>query len=860
MPLSAMHPSATPFPVPPLVLAGPERLGLTWEQARERLAVAGPNAVIAERRLQPALRFVNILFSPLLAVLMILAVISWLTGATTGAVVIVSMVVLASGMRFIQEYRSEKAVELLRSMVSTTCRVIRWNDSRPQALEIPIGALVPGDLVQMSAGDLIAADIRLIESKEFYVDEAPLTGESLPVEKLVFAPPAQTPPPTVTAGPARRTDLCFMGTHCVGGSALGLVTATGMHTEFGQTAAEIAAARKHSHFDQSVGRFVWMMIRVTMLIVPLLLFINGFVRQEWLEALLFATAVAVGLTPEMLPMIITLNLSRGAMAMSRHRVIVKRLSAIQELGSMTILCTDKTGTLTQDRIILVRTISPSEEPTEAVLQLAYLNSLHQTGLRNLLDDAILSYVAERRLFTDALPAKKIDEVPFDFERRRMSVVIERADGSHVLICKGSAEELLGVCSDVSLQGIPKPLDQGERERQQGIIRSLQGDGFRAIGVAIRHAPANQLVFKNTDEEALTLMGYVCFLDPPKESTPLALKELGVDGVEIKILTGDSPYITVRISKDVGLAVTTVLTGPQIDTLDDAELGRQAEGASIFAQLSPRQKARIIAALRARGHVVGFLGDGINDGPALKSADVGISVDSATEIARESADIILMEKNLTVLHRGVLEGRRVFGNLVKYLKISASSSFGNVLSLAGASTMLPFLPMAPTQLLLNNLLFDVSQTAVPTDGVDRRFLSVPQEWRIEKLTTYMVRMGLASSVFDYLTFFVLWYGFEFTTAAQARQFQTAWFVESLLSQTLLIHAIRHSAYHGSVNRPSAALVIATTGVCTVGLLLPYSPVAPLFSLEPLAYPVVATLLLIVLGYLLTMRRIHSAIHP
>ena len=832
--------------------AAPRELALTWDEVEHQRLRFGPNKVATASFVAPPVRrFLKILLGPLPSILLILAAISWFTGAVTGAVVITVMVFFSSILLFIQEYRSQKAAELLRQLVQITCTVVRRRNGVLAEAEIPIEELVPGDLVRLTAGDFIPAELRILESKDLYVDESRLTGESIPVEKsaLLNKTPAQDINPP---------DICFMASHAVSGSALAVVFATGKQTRFGQTVAASATLGEPSHFEKSVQQFIWLMIRVMLVIVPIVLVVNGMIREDWLQAMLFATAVAVGLTPEMLPMMITVNLSRGAITMSRHKVIVKRLGAIQDLGAMTVLCADKTGTLTEDRIILMKAVNTASQENAQTLRYAYITSLHQTGLKNLLDDAILRHVRDHGLFSEAIEHQKIDELAFDFERRRMSVLIARPGESPLLVCKGAAEELLSVCDTILISDEKTPFSKTHRQAQHQKIRQMQEDGFRIVGIAIREVDKDVQILKPSDEAGLTLVGYVCFLDPPKQSAHLAVHELMQDGIEIKILTGDSPWITLRICKEVGLPVKGVLTGTEIDRLDDDELLTRSRQASVFAQLSPTQKSRVICALKKGDHVVGFLGDGINDGPALKAADVGISVDTATDIARESADIILLEKNLTVLHRGTLEGRRVFTNLMKYLKVSSGSSFGNVISLSGSSALLPFLPMAPTQLLLNNLLFDIAQTAIATDRVDRKALNKPQIWDIQKLRSMMIKVGLISSFFDYLTFSVLWFGFQLNTPAQSASFQTAWFIESLLSQTLVIHVIRGLWQPGKPNQPSLTLLLTTSAICAAGLSLPFTPLAPFFGFEPLSLAICLCMMLIVSAYLFLMHRLQTTI--
>ncbi len=816
--------------------------GLLEREVEERLEEYGPNTVAHEVRKHPALRLLELFATPLSLLLLGLATLSWLTGETRGAVVIGIMVVLATVLSFIQEFRSSKAAERLREMVSTTATVLRKDASAgvpeevnrmfevrvtvrpPHAAEIPIDRIVPGDIVRLSAGDMIPADLRVLSAKDLFVNEASLTGEAMPVEKFAQA----------GNGNARSAvelpNICFMGTNVVSGTATAVAAATGARTYFGSIASSVVAQRQLTSFDQGIRRFVWMMIYFMLVMVPLVFLINGLMKHEWMGAFLFAMAVAVGLTPEMLPMIVTINLAKGAIAMSRKKVVVKRLNSIQNFGAMDVLCTDKTGTLTQDRVILERHVDIAGEESEHVLDYAYLNSFYQTGLKNLLDVAVLEHaeVHEKLHVTERFA--KVDEIPFDFQRRRMSVVVEQDHGKHVLICKGAVEEVFAVCSRVELQGQFRPIAPGMLDELREIVQDLNEDGFRVIAVAYREIPVASTTYMLADESDLILTGYIAFLDPPKESALPAIAALYQHGVQVKILTGDNEIVTRRICRDVHLQVDRIMLGPELEGMPDEKLAEAAEQVAVFARLSPQQKARVIKALHLKGHVVGFLGDGINDGPALKAADVGISVDTAVDIAKESADIILLEKSLLVLEEGVLEGRRVFGNIVKYLKMGASSNFGNMFSVLGASAFLPFLPMAPVQILFNNLLYDFSQTAVATDNVDDEYVSRPRKWDIANIARFILFIGPISSVFDYATYFLMLWGFN--AWANPSLFQTGWFVESLLSQTLIVHVIRTGRIPLLQSRPSLPLLLTTLVICGIGAFLPYSHFAHALGLVPL----------------------------
>ncbi len=840
-----------------------ERLGSSTEgllsrDAIDRFQTYGPNTVAHETHKSGPRRLLELLLTPLSILLLVLATVSYLTGETKGAVVIGIMVVLATLLTFIQEYRSSKAAERLRAMVSTTATVLRMDprkgvpeevnryfeiNLRPQGPtreEISIERLVPGDVILLSAGDMVPADVRLLSAKDLFVNEAALTGEAMPVEK--FPVLSGDPPNSVLELP----NICFMGTNVVSGTAVALVVATGGRTYFGSIASSISEQRQLTSFDRGVQRFIWLMIRFILVMVPLVFLINGFLKHDWTQAFLFAVAVAVGLTPEMLPMLVTINLAKGAIAMSRKKVIVKRLNSIQNFGAMDVLCTDKTGTLTQDKVILERHVDIFGEENEAVLEFAYLNSYYQSGLKNLLDVAVLEHVELRTQLQTGTRYVKVDEVPFDFQRRRMSVVVEKDHATHVLICKGAVEEIYSVCMRAERHGEVVALGEEHSEELRAVIRELNEDGFRVIAVAYKEISSGQTVYSIKDESDLILVGYIAFLDPPKDTAAAALKVLREHGVAVKILTGDNEIVTRKVCRDVGLDVGHVVLGSELEGVSDEALATTAETTSVFAKLSPQQKARVIKALHLKGHVVGFLGDGINDGPALKAADVGISVDTAVDIAKESADIILLEKNLLVLEEGVIEGRRVFGNIVKYIKMGASSNFGNMFSVLGASAFLPFLPMAPVQILFNNLLYDFSQTAVATDNVDKEYLERPRKWDVGNIGRFMLCIGPISSLFDYVTFFTLLYLFH--AWSNAPFFQTGWFVESLLSQTLIVHVIRTGKIPFLQSQASAALTGTTIAICLLGLWLPVSHFAHALNLVPLPHEYLLALVAILAAYL------------
>lgn len=795
---------------------------------KKRLKKYGPNVIAVEKKKHPFLRFLSLLFNPLPLLLLGLSAVAFFTGEIHGAEVIALIVFFSTALAFVQEYRSSVAAESLRALVRTTASVLRRGSSgaTKRTLELAFSQLVPGDVVHLSAGDMIPADLRVISAKDLFVNQSSLTGESMPVEKYSvksFSRKTNTPD---------LSNICFMGTNVVSGSAVGAVVATGGRTFFGSIASAMVEEKELTNFDLGIQRFIWLMIRMMMFMVPAVFLINGVVKGNWMEALLFASAVAVGLTPEMLPMLVTINLAKGGIAMSRKKVIVKRLSAIQNFGAMDILCADKTGTLTQDKVILERHIDITGKEDERVLEFAYLNSHYQSGLKNLLDIAVLEHVEVHKKLHEASVYQKIDEIPFDFQRRRMSVIVEKDQLSHLLICKGAVEELLGICDRFQQDDQILPLESSHMEEARRVVKELNEDGFRVIAVAYREVSREHVVYEPIDESNLILSGYIAFLDPPKESAGPAIAALREYGVAVKILTGDNEVVSRKICHDVGLSVETILLGNQIEQMSDPELANAVEDITVFAKLSPQQKARIINALQKKDHVVGFMGDGVNDGPALKAADVGISVDNAVDISKESADIILLEKNLMVIKDGVIEGRKVFGNIIKYIRMSASSNFGNMFSVLGASAFLPFLPMAPVQILFNNLMYDFSQTSVATDHVDGEYISQPRKWEIANIARYILTIGPISSIFDYATFALMWFVFDCTTPEHAGLFQTAWFVESLLSQTLIVHVIRTGRIPFLQSKPSLPLLITTIVICIIGAYLPYSAFAPALQMTPL----------------------------
>jgi Mg2+-importing ATPase len=808
--------------------------GLSEAEAESRLKQVGANEIARQKRQSVLMRLLSNVKNPLVLLLVALGVLSYLTGDQRATVVIFVMVVLGVVLRFFQELRADNAAAKLQAMVGNTATVVR--DGKDQ--EVPLKMLVPGDIIRLAAGDMVPADARVLSAKDLFLNQAALTGEALPVERKAAAPAADI------QNPLDLSNLCFLGSNVESGSATAAVIHTGNRTYFGSLAAGIVGPRQSTSFDLGINKFTWLMIRFIAVMVPAVFLINGFFRHNWLDAFLFAMAVAVGLTPEMLPMIVTVNLSKGALAMARKKVIVKRLNAIQNFGAMDVLCTDKTGTLTQGKVVLEKYLDVNGDADEKVLHYGYLNSYHHTGLKNLLDQAILDHEELEERLKAKEKFKKIDEIPFDFVRRRMSVVVEDETGLNTLICKGAVEEVLSQCTRVDVKGQVVPVEREHDAKRRQIADDLNGQGFRVIALAYKEMPgaSDDPVYSVKDESDLVLLGFLAFLDPPKDTASEALKRLHGLNVTVKVLTGDNEIITAHICKEVGMPVEHLLLGSQIETMSEPELATAASATSVFARLAPAHKERIIRALQSQGHVLGFLGDGINDAPALKAADVGISVDSAVDIAKESSDIILLENSLLVLEQGVLEGRRVFGNIVKYIKMAASSNFGNMFSVVGASAFLPFLPMLPIQVLSTNLLYDFSQTTIPTDGVDADWLTKPRQWTIGTILRFILFIGPISSIFDYLTFFIMLYVFKCWN--NPALFHTGWFVESLFTQTLITNKIPFIQ-----SRASWPLILTSLAIVAVGAWLTVSPLATTLGFVPLPPSFWLFLAAMLLGYAL-----------
>jgi len=784
--------------------------GLQEREVKKRLEEYGFNEPARKKKRTILLQVFSKFLNPLVIVLLIIAGFSLFFGEKISAALVIIMAFISVFLSFFQEYRAGREAEKLSEMVRTTSTVRR--NGRPR--EINIREIVPGDIIDLFAGDMIPADLRIISCKDLFVNQSSLTGESYPVEKTSEIPVSANRSIT------ELSNMAFMGSSVISGTGLGVAVKTGLSTQFGEISRKLAATSVESSFEKGIRRFTWLMMRFMFVLVLAIFAINALNKGNRIEALLFALSVAVGLTPEMLPMLVAINLSKGAIAMSRRDVIVKRLNSIQNFGAMNILCTDKTGTLTLNRIMLEKHCDVVCRINDDVLKLAYINSLYQTGLRNILDDAIIKH--EKLIVKDY---RKIDEIPFDFSRKMMSIVIEN-EGKHRIIVKGAPEEVYKRCSRFELDGDILEIDAGqllliELQKEYG---SLSAEGFRVLAIAYRDFDRPQDRYTKEDERDLILKGYVAFLDPPKPSARRTIERLKNLGIDFKVLTGDNELVTKKICGEVGLDIKGFATGEQIEKASDADLVELVRETTVFARLAPLQKERVIKALHDAQHIVGYLGDGINDAPALRAADVGISVNNAVDIAKESADIILLKKNLLVIADGVVEGRRTFGNILKYIKMGASSNLGNMFSMTGASLFLPFLPMLPIQILLNNLLYDISQIAVPSDEIDSEYLMKSRPWNVGYIQKFMLFIGPISSVFDFATFGILWFIFH----AGQPLFNTGWFLESLCTQTLVIHIIRTGKIPFIESKPSQFLVFMSIYIVTIGIFLPFIPLGKHFG--------------------------------
>ena len=819
--------------------------GLTAQEACARLKTCGPNEVAHDNAPPALVQLLQAFNNPFIYVLMALALISFVTDYAyplragqetdlTGVTIIVTMVLLSGLLRFWQEFRTNKAAQALKAMVRTTATVLRRPglDEESEKQVIAVEALVPGDIVLLSAGDRVPADLRLLASRDLFISQAMLSGESLPVEKYDITVNEQRPAADVNL--PDRSNICLMATSVASGTARGVVVATGPQTWLGSLARSLEG-RPQTAFDKGVNSVSRLLIRFMLVMVPVVLLINGFTKGDWTDATFFALAVAVGLTPEMLPMIVSSNLAKGAIVMARRKVIVKRINAIQNVGAMDVLCTDKTGTLTEDTIVLEGYLDAEGRESLAVLSLAWLNSASLSGTTNPMDRAVLACGQEKLPAAGRADAFNIDELPFDFARRRVSVVVERyGERQQTLICKGAVEEMLSVSTHIRKGDAVYALDEARRDAFVRLTRDYHARGLRVLVVATRVLPEAGLrqPLSEADENGLIIEGVLTFLDPPKESAAHAIAALQEHGVTVKVLTGDHPLVAARICEQVGIDNRVVLTGNEIAAMDDARLADAVQTCAIFATLTPLQKSRILQALQRNGHTVGFLGDGINDAPALHDADVGISVDSAADIAKESSDIILLEKDLRVLGEGVITGRETFGNILKYLNMTASSNFGNVFSVLVASAFLPFLPMLAIHLLVQNLMYDISQLSLPWDRMDNAFLRQPRKWDAPNIRRFMLWIGPTSSLFDIATFAVMWFVFAANTPAMQSLFQSGWFVEGLLSQTLVVHMLRTRKIPFIQSRAALPVLVTTFIVMAVGVAIPFSPLGHWIGLVPL----------------------------
>lgn len=852
-------------------------LGLHDVESRQRKF--GANIVEHEERTNPTKLFITAFINPFIGILTALVIISFILDVYlaepgeqdwTTIIIITTMVIFSAILRFVQELKAGRSSDALLKMVTNTCYVER--STRERSGEIPVEQLVPGDIVLLSAGDMIPADIRIVESKDFFVSQSSLTGESDSIEKTPLTDMPTDNEEDASGSVIDLQNLAFMGSNVVSGTAKGIVFATGNQTYLGSIAKSIAGHRAETAFDKGISKVSMLLIRFMLIMVPFVFLVNGITKGDWLDAFIFAVSVAVGLTPEMLPMIVTANLAKGAVRMSKKKVIVKDLNAIQNFGAMNILCTDKTGTLTRDKVVLVKYINADgqEDKTRRILRHAFFNSYYGTGLKNLMDKAIVEHVNESGKPLDVVTSDyhKVDEIPFDFTRRRMSVVVEDKQGKRQIITKGAVEEMLQICSHCELDGKVIPMSANMHTMAINLVHDMNRDGMRVLAVAHKSFIEKDAQFSVEDERDMVLIGYLAFLDPPKESAAAAIQRLQQSGVDVKVLSGDNDAVVSTISAKVGLFTTVdgqraklpCVTGPEFEKMNDKDKQIAVRENKVFAKLTPHQKTEIILLLQEQGNTVGFLGDGINDAAALRQSDIGISVDSAVDIAKESADIILLEKDLMVLEQGVLSGRETFGNIIKYIKMTASSNFGNMFSVLAASAFLPFLPMLSIHLLIQNLLYDISQTAIPFDRMDKEFLMKPRRWDSSDLSRFMIFIGPISSIFDITTYHVMWFVFGCQSEEMQTLFQSGWFIEGLLSQTLIVHMIRTRRIPFIQSNAAWPLMLMTFAIMAIGIAIPFTTFGSYIGLMPLPmsyFPwLIATLLCYcVLTQLIKMWHIH-----
>ncbi len=822
--------------------------GLSNQEAKKRLEEFGLNEVAAQKPVSWYQLVFQAFKDPFIYVLTLLLVVSAATKDFEASIVMAMMILFSAGLHFIQEFRSQKASLALKELIETTCAVTRDGVTK----EIPIDEVVPGDIVTLSTGDLIPADSRLIWAKDLFVNQSSMTGESMPIEKLASLK-TEIADSQLTA--LDLPNLLFMGTDVLSGQGKVVVVKTGEDTLFGDIAAQSSKSRGETSFDRGVKNVSKLLIRFMLVMVPIVFLINGISKGDWSEAFFFSIAVAVGLTPEMLPMIITSNLAKGAITMSKKKVIVKELNAIQNLGAMDVLCTDKTGTITEDNVVLVQHVNPVGEESNRVLELAYMNSNYQTGWKNVMDHAVIDYFSKNREENELEKIEKIDEIPFDFSRRRLTVAV-KAGNQQLMITKGAVEEILKVCQYVELNNEIIPLTPELQKTMEEVSIKMNKEGMRALGVAYKQNVHDSAVYSIKDESDMVLVGFMGFLDPPKQSSITAIKSLHKHGVNVKVLTGDNEIVAQKICKDVGIQVDRAILGTELESMTDTELMDATEEVNLFAKLNPTQKARIIELLQQKGHTVGFMGDGINDAPALRTADVGISVDTAADITKEASSIILLEKSLTVLEDGVLEGRTVFGNMMKYIKMTISSNFGNVFSVLVASAFLPFLPMLSIQLLVQNLIYDVAQLTIPWDKMDPEDLMKPAKWGTSDLLKFTFSIGPISSIFDILTFILMWFVFQANTVQDAALFHSGWFVIGLITQTVVVHVIRTKKIPFIQSRASMSVILSTFAVIIAAVLIPGSTFGTFFDFVALPTAYWKWMILIVIAYVVMIQVVKS----
>ncbi|WP_414841870.1 magnesium-translocating P-type ATPase [Enterococcus saccharolyticus] len=797
--------------------------GLSTADAQKRLEEVGLNQIDAEKPTPAWLIFLHAFKDPFVLVLALLMIVSFVTKDYEAAIVMAVMIAASATISFIQEYRSQKASLELKELIENTCAVTRNNQTK----EIPMDEVVPGDIVTLATGDMIPADAVLIWTKDLFVNQSSLTGESMPIEKFVDA----GMPVEQSLSALDMNNLVFMGTDVLSGQGKAIILKTGQHTFFGDIAKNATKQRGKTAFDTGLTKISRLLLRMVVVLFPIVFLVNGLTKGDWSAAFFFAIAVAVSLTPEMLPMIVTSNLAKGAMTLAKEKVIVKELPSIQNLGSIDVLCTDKTGTITEDRVVLVQHLNPFGEDDETVLDMAFVNSSYQTGWKNLMDIAVINYFEENARKLPFKEVVKVDEIPFDFSRRRLTVVVH-ADDHQWMITKGAVEEMEQICSHVRINGEIQPLTAPLKKRLRQVNHRLNKEGMRVLTVAIKKDVHQDAVYSVADEKEMTLIGFMGFLDPAKESAATAIQSLHQHGVSVKVLTGDNEIVAEKVCRDVGIDVNHALLGTDVDQMSDDELAKAAETINLFAKLNPMQKSRIIQALQADGHTVGFMGDGINDAPALRSADVGISVDTAADITKDASSIILLEKSLNVLDKGVVEGRKVFSNMMKYIKITISSNFGNVFSILVASAFLPFLPMLSIQLLVQNLIYDMAQLTIPWDRVDEEEIAKPVKWQVGGLLKFTLCIGPVSSVFDILTFLMMWFVISANTVAEQAVFQTGWFVVGLVTQTLVVHIVRTKKLPFIQSRASLPVIMASGLAIFTGIMLVLSPMKEFFDFAAL----------------------------